>query len=48
MKVIKNKYPKVKFDRSDYPDMIAYCNGKQVGYWDAEQKEGLLNERNKQ
>jgi hypothetical protein len=40
--VIK-KYPKAKFERNNYPDLTAFCKGKQVGYWDAEQEEGIID-----
>ena len=43
MKSIKKKYPKATFDRNNYPDLIAFCKGNQIGYWDTEKSEGTIN-----
>jgi hypothetical protein len=44
MKAIKKKYSKATFDRANYPDLIAFCKGKQVGYWDADENDGTIEE----
>lgn len=44
MNKVRSKHKKVKFDRiSQYPDIVAFENGKQVGYWDSEQLEGIID-----